>query len=91
MPRSVKKGPYVPDSLRKKISEEQGSRSSRPIKTYKRSSVIIPDMVGLHIAVHNGMVFVPVYVTAKMVGMKLGEFSMTRKFSMHAGDRKGGK
>jgi small subunit ribosomal protein S19 len=91
MPRSVKKGPYVPKCLRKKIAAEQGSRSSRPIKTYKRSSVIIPDMVGLHIAVHNGIVFVPIYITARMVGMKLGEFSMTRKFSMHAGDRKGKK
>ena len=91
MPRSIKKGPYVPESLRKKLADDTLGRANRPIKTYKRSAMILPEMVGLYIAVHNGQTFVPVYITARMVGMKLGEFAMTRKFVMHAGDRKGKK
>jgi small subunit ribosomal protein S19 len=88
MPRSLKKGPFVDEKLMKKISEAQGVRSSRVIKTWSRRSTIIPEMVGLTLAVHNGRKFIPVFVSENMVGHKLGEFSPTRTFYGHAGDRR---
>ena len=88
MPRSLKKGPYVHNSLLKKIEANLDSNKKAVIKTWSRSSMIIPDFVGQTIAVYNGRQFVPVYITENMVGHKLGEFSPTRTFRMHSGDRK---
>jgi len=88
MPRSLKKGPYVEDSLMQKVVEAQESRSNRVIKTWSRRSTIVPEMVGITLAVHNGKKFVPVFVSENMVGHKLGEFSPTRTFYGHAGDKK---
>lgn len=88
MPRSVKKGPYIDHHLTKKVDDAKASNSKKPIKTWSRRSMISPDMVGLTMAVHNGKEFVPVFVTENLVGYKLGEFSMTRTFRGHAGDRK---
>ncbi len=88
MPRSVKKGPFIDDSLRKKVDEAVQTNSKKVIKTWSRRSTIIPDMVGLTFAVHNGKKFIPVFVTENMVGHKLGEFSPTRVFYGHSGDRK---
>jgi len=88
MPRSLKKGPFIDDSLLKKVSTAQESRSNRVIKTWSRRSTIFPEMVGITLAVHNGKKFVPVFVTENMVGHKLGEFSPTRTFYGHAGDKK---
>lgn len=87
MARSVKKGPYVFHKLLSKVEAAQSSSKKSVIKTWSRSSMIIPDMVGLTIAVHNGKTFVPVYVTENMVGHKLGEFSPTRTFKGHTGNR----
>lgn len=92
MSRSVKKGPFVAKSLYKKVLEAQGNAKVRKeIKTYSRCTTIIPEMVGLTISVHNGHIFVPVYVTENLVGHKLGEFSPTRIFRGHAGSDKKGK
>ncbi len=88
MPRSLKKGPYIEPKLLKKVNAAQQSRSNRVIKTWSRRSTIIPEMVGITLAVHNGKKFIPVFVTENMVGHKLGEFSPTRTFFGHAGDRK---
>ena len=88
MARSLKKGPYVGGKLEKKVEEAKGSKSSKVIKTWSRSSTIIPDFIGLTFAVHNGKKFIPVFVTEEMVGHKLGEFSPTRTFHSHSGDRK---
>jgi small subunit ribosomal protein S19 len=88
MPRSLKKGPFVDLSLTQKVTAAQEARSGKVIKTWSRRSTIIPDMVGLTLAVHNGKKFVPVFVTENMVGHKLGEFSPTRIFYGHAGDKK---
>lgn len=88
MPRSVKKGPYILYSLVKKVIKAAAANDKRPIKTWSRASMISPDMVGLTFAVHNGKTFIPVYVSENMVGHKLGEFSPTRLFKMHSGDRK---
>ncbi len=88
MPRSLKKGPYVDPKLMQKVLTAQDSRSSRVIKTWSRRSTILPEMVGLTLAVHNGKKFVPVFVSENMVGHKLGEFSPTRTFYGHAGDKK---
>lgn len=88
MPRSIRKGPFVDHHLMKKIIEAVETKSKKPIKTYSRRSTIIPDAIGLTLAVHNGKDFVPVYITDNMVGHKLGEFSMTRIFKGHSGDRK---
>ena len=88
MARSVKKGPFVDDHLIKKVEAANASRDKRIIKTWSRRSTIIPDMVGHTFAVHNGRKFIPVYVTENMVGHKLGEFSPTRTFHGHSGDRK---
>ena len=87
MARSIKKGPYVYHKLIKKIESAQESGGKGVIKTWSRSSMIIPDMVGLTIAVHNGKSFVPVFVTENMVGHKLGEFSPTRTFKGHGGKK----
>ena len=88
MARSIKKGPYVFHRLLDKIEKVQTSGKKSVIKTWSRSSMIIPDMVGLTIAVHNGKTFIPVFVTENMVGHKLGEFSPTRNFRGHGGNRK---
>ena len=88
MPRSLKKGPFIDTKLMGKVTVAQESRSNRVIKTWSRRSTIIPEMVGLTLAVHNGKKFIPVFVTENMVGHKLGEFSPTRTFYGHAGDRK---
>lgn len=88
MPRSLKKGPFVDRKLMLKVNEAQESRSNRVIKTWSRRSTIIPEMVGITVAVHNGKKFVPVFVTENMVGHKLGEFSPTRTFYGHAGDKR---
>ena len=85
MPRSLKKGPYVHRSLLKKVEANLDSNKKSVIKTWSRSSMIIPDFVGQTIAVYNGRQFVPVYITENMVGHKLGEFSPTRSFRGHAG------
>jgi small subunit ribosomal protein S19 len=87
MPRSLRKGPFVDAHLLKKVEEAITSRVKRPIKTWSRRSMILPDMVGLTIAVHNGKQHIPVLVTENMVGHKLGEFSPTRTFKGHSGDR----
>ncbi len=92
MSRSVKKGPFVAKSLYKKVTEMNKGESKKMIKTFSRSSTIIPDMVGLTISVYNGKTWVPVYVTENLVGHKLGEFAPTRLFRGHAGsDKKAGK
>lgn len=88
MPRSLKKGPFIESSLLKKVTAAQDVHSTRVIKTWSRRSTIIPEMVGLTIAVHNGKKFVPVFITENMVGHKLGEFSPTRTFYGHAGDKR---
>ncbi len=88
MARSVKKGPYVHHKLLGKVEKAKSSTRKSVIKTWSRASMIIPDMVGETIAVHNGKTFVPVFVTENMVGHKLGEFAPTRNFRGHAGNRK---
>ena len=88
MPRSVKKGTFVDAHLEKKVRQAIATSSRRPIKTWSRRSMIVPEMVGLTIAVHNGRDHVPVLVTENMVGHKLGEFAATRTFKGHSGDRK---
>ena len=84
MSRSLKKGPFVDGSLMKKVGAAQASRDKRPIKTSTRRSTILPEFIGLTIAVHNGRQHVPVYVNENMVGHKLGEFALTRTFHGHA-------
>ena len=88
MPRSVKKGPFVDDHLMRKVLNANETNSRKIIKTWSRRSMILPEFVGLTFAVHNGKKFVPVFVTEDMVGHKLGEFSPTRTFFSHAGDKK---
>ncbi|MGD9189384.1 MAG: 30S ribosomal protein S19 [Desulfobacteraceae bacterium] len=88
MPRSLKKGPFIDEKLVRKISVAQETRSNQVIKTWSRRSTIIPEMVGLTLAVHNGRKFIPVFVTENMVGHKLGEFSPTRTYYGHAADKK---
>ncbi len=88
MPRSLKKGPYVESRLLKKVNEAQASRSSQVIKTWSRRSTIVPEMVGVTLAVHNGRKFIPVFISENMVGHKLGEFSPTRTFYGHASGKK---
>ncbi|MDG6779190.1 30S ribosomal protein S19 [Thiomicrorhabdus sp. zzn3] len=88
MPRSVKKGPFVDHHLYKKVVEAQESGNKRPIKTWSRRSMILPEMIGLTIAVHNGKEHIPVFISENMVGHKLGEFSMTRTYRGHAADKK---
>ena len=88
MPRSIKKGPFVDVSLEKKVREAAASNSRKPIKTWSRRSMIVPDMIGMTIAVHNGRDHIPVLVSENMVGHKLGEFAVTRTYRGHTGDRK---
>jgi len=88
MSRSVKKGPYVHPKLMKKVEAVRGTNDKRPIKTWSRRSTVLPDFVGLTIAVHNGRQHVPVYISENMVGHKLGEFALTRTFKGHSADRK---
>ena len=88
MPRSLRKGPFVDLHLLKKVEAALAANDKRPIKTWSRRSMILPDMVGLTIAVHNGRQHVPVYVNEEMVGHKLGEFAPTRTFRGHTGDKK---
>src|SRR5690242_4884552 len=88
MARSIKKGPFVDAHLMKKVVEAQRTKSKKVIKTWSRRSTIIPDMLGVTFAVHNGRKFVPVFATENMVGHKLGEFAPTRTFHGHSGERK---
>lgn len=88
MPRSIKKGPFVDNHLIRKVETARAANSRRPIRTWSRRSMVIPDMIGLTIAIHNGRQHVPVLVTENMVGHKLGEFAPTRTFRGHAADRK---
>lgn len=88
MPRSVRKGPFVDLHLLRKVSEAAASNDRRPIRTWSRRSMIVPDMVGLTIAVHNGRQHVPIFVSEDMVGHKLGEFAPTRTYRGHDADRK---
>lgn len=88
MPRSVKKGPFVDHHLAMKVENAIRNNDKRPIKTWSRRSMIVPDMVGLTLAVHNGRDHVPVFITENMVGHKLGEFAATRTFRGHVGDKK---
>ncbi len=88
MPRSLKKGPFIDLHLMKKVEVAVDKGEKRPIKTWSRRSVIFPNMVGLTIAVHNGRLHVPVFVTEDMVGHKLGEFAATRTFKGHVADKK---
>ena len=88
MPRSIKKGPFVDHHLERRVEAAVAINSKRPIKTWSRRSMVVPDMVGLTLAVHNGRLHVPILVTENMVGHKLGEFAPTRTFRGHSGDRK---
>ena len=85
MARSLKKGPFIDAHLQKKLEVAQAANDKRVIKTWSRRSTVVPQMIGLTLAVHNGNKFIPVYVTENMIGHKLGEFSMTRTFKGHAG------
>ncbi len=88
MARSIKKGPFVDQHLLKKVDNARSTNDKRPIKTWSRRSTVLPDFVGLTIAVHNGKQHIPVYVSENMVGHKLGEFSLTRTFKGHTGGKK---
>ncbi|ADE11010.1 MAG: 30S ribosomal protein S19 [Nitrosomonadales bacterium] len=88
MARSIKKGPFVDLHLLKKVEAVRATNDKRPVKTWSRRSTVLPEFVGLTIAVHNGKQHVPVYVSENMVGHKLGEFSLTRTFKGHAADKK---
>jgi len=88
VPRSLKKGPFVDHHLMKKVEEAAANNSRRPIKTWSRRSMILPDMIGLTIAVHNGRQHVPVLINENMVGQKLGEYAPTRTYRGHAADKK---
>jgi len=87
MARSLKKGPYIHPSLEKKIAAMNEKNEKKVIKTWSRASMIVPDMLGHTIAVHNGRAHVPVYITEQMVGHKLGEFALTRTYRGHAADK----
>ena len=88
MARSIKKGPFVDAHLLKKVEAVRATNYKRPVKTWSRRSTVLPEFVGLTIAVHNGKQHIPVYVSENMVGHKLGEFSLTRTFKGHAADKK---
>ena len=88
MARSLKKGPFVDHHLLKKVDTARAAGDKKPIKTWSRRSMVIPEMVGLTIAVHNGRQHIPVLISENMVGHKLGEFAPTRTFKSHSGDRK---
>lgn len=91
MARSLKKGPFCDLHLLKKVEAAQASKDKRPVKTWSRRSTILPEFIGLTIAVHNGRQHVPVYITDQMVGHKLGEFALTRTFKGHPADKKAKK
>ena len=91
MARSIKKGPFIDAHLLKKVDAARTSNDKRPIKTWSRRSTILPEFIGLTIAVHNGKQHVPVYVSDQMVGHKLGEFALTRTFKGHPADKKAAK
>ena len=88
MARSINKGPFIDHHLAKKVADSIETNNKRPIKTWSRRSMILPDMVGLTIAVHNGRQHVPILINDQMIGHKLGEFAQTRTFRGHSGDRK---
>ena len=88
MARAVWKGPFVEESLIKKVEKQKNDPAKKPIKTWSRKSTIIPDFVGVSFLIYNGKKFIPITVSEDMVGHKLGEFAMTRTFKMHSGDRK---
>ena len=90
MARSIKKGPFVDLHLIDKIEKARSANDKRPIKTWSRRSTVLPDFIGLTIAIHNGRQHIPIYITENMVGHKLGEFSLTRTFKGHAADKKAG-
>jgi len=89
VPRSIRKGPFVDLHLAKKVQAAAEANSRKPIKTWSRRSMVLPDMLGLTIAVHNGRQHMPVFITEDMVGYKLGEFAPTRTFKGHVADKKG--
>lgn len=91
MGRSLKKGPFVAESLMKKVEKQNASDDKSVIKTWSRASTILPDMIGHTIAVHNGKTHIPVYITEQMVGHKLGEFALTRTYRGHGKDSKGSR
>ena len=91
MARSLKKGPFVDAHLTKKVETARAGNDKRPIKTWSRRSTVLPDFIGLTIAVHNGKQHIPVFVTENMVGHKLGEFALTRTFKGHPADKKAKK
>jgi small subunit ribosomal protein S19 len=88
MPRSIKKGPFIDHHLQKKVEDAVKTNNRKPIKTWSRRSMIIPDMLGLTIAVHNGRLHIPVLVSENMIGHKLGEFAPTRTYKGHVADKK---
>jgi small subunit ribosomal protein S19 len=88
VPRSIKKGPFIDHHLLKKIEDAVNSNNRKPIKTWSRRSMIIPDMLGLTIAIHNGRLHIPVLISENMVGHKLGEFAPTRTYKGHVADKK---
>ena len=88
MARSIKKGPFIDQHLLAKVEASNKSQSKKVLRTWSRRSTIIPDMVGMTMAVHNGRKFIPIFVTESMVGHKLGEFSHTRTFRSHSGEKK---
>lgn len=91
MPRSIKKGPFVDAHLQHKVDAARATSDKRPIKTWSRRSTVLPDFIGMTIAVHNGKQHIPVFISENMVGHKLGEFSLTRTFKGHAADKKAKK
>ncbi|MFA5698133.1 MAG: 30S ribosomal protein S19 [Sphaerochaeta sp.] len=91
MARSIKKGPFVEKKLYKRVQDSLKANQKQMIKTYSRSSTIIPEMVGFTVSVYNGKTWVPVFITENLVGHKLGEFAPTRIFRGHASDKKGGR
>ncbi len=88
MARSIKKGPFVDAHLLKKVEQAQAVSDKKPIKSWSRRSTVVPEMVGLTVAIHNGRKFVPIFVSENMVGHKIGEFAPTRTFHQHSGDKK---
>ena len=88
MPRSIKKGPFIDHHLLKKVEDAVSSNTRKPIKKWSRRSMIIPDMLGLTIAIHNGRLHIPVLISENMVGHKLGEFAPTRTYKGHVADKK---
>ncbi len=88
MARSIKKGPFIDKKLLKKVLDAQKSKAKKVIKTWSRRSTVIPEMVGLTFAIHQGKKFIPLFVSENMVGHKMGEFAPTRTFHVHSGDRK---